>query len=596
MTQIQERRLRRTQTLVRLALVGLIASVLPRVGLAVDRFVPGAFPTIQAAINASASGDRVFVAPGTYIGSVDFLGRSIAVIGTDGPAVTTVAIGSLGSVVIIDQASDPLSTRLEGFTVTGGSGQLVGNPPSLAGGAVFVSESSPTIENCVFSGNNATLGGAIFLDLSSAQILNCEFSGNLGSEGGAILAVDSEPRISGSTFTANQAFGRGGAIHLTRCPAEIIDCIFTGNEAARGGALSFADNSDGEITDCLVADNIAFEHGGGISLDQFSDAIISAVSCIGNVAASGGGIGITHFSQAILTDVDIRENTAGEGGGVRIFESCPFLDRVVIRGNSADGSAGGSGEGGGIYMQLRAYTILRNCIIAENSSVLAGGGVFIRWKCEPLFVHTVIADNQAGTEGGAIGLDNYSVPAIWNSILWGNTAPMFPAIALDPESSFDLHFTDIEGGAPGGAILDVDPNFTVDYRLEVCSPVIDQGSTGAPQFPAVDIDGNPRVQGVAPDLGAAETPAGSGICFVRGDVNDDSSIDIGDVTASLGWLFDNVALPCRDAADVDDSGVIDIADPIATLSYLFSNGAPPPPPELSTPAPDPTADTLGCGE
>ena len=133
------------------------AVAVPSASLAIDRFVPGAFPTIQDAIDASADGDRVLVDPGTYVGSADFLGRSIALISTGGPAVTTIAVGNLGSVVTIDGASDPLTTRLEGFTVSGGSGQLFGNPPSLAGGAVFVADSSPTIENCIFDTNDATI-------------------------------------------------------------------------------------------------------------------------------------------------------------------------------------------------------------------------------------------------------------------------------------------------------------------------------------------------------------------------------------------------------------------------------------------------------
>ena len=562
--------------------------------LAVDRFVPAGFPTIQEAIDASVSGDRILVSGGSYVGPVDYQGKSLEVIGVDGASLTLLSLANLGSAVSIIEATDPFPLRLQGFTISGGTGQFTsGVTPALGGGGVFVQECSPVIEDCVFTDNEATVGGAIYLELSDAQILNCDFVENLSSEGGAIFAVDSEPVIQGSSFELNSVFGRGGAAHFTRSPAEIIDCTFQMNAAGRGGALSFADNSDGEVIGCTIDQNDAFEQGGGITLDQFSDVEIFSTTVTNNTAASAGGIGITHFAQAVVVDVEVTGNVAGEGGGIRIFESCPILERVTVRGNTADGTQGGSGEGGGIYMQLRADTILRNCIIAENNAALAGGGVFLRWDCEPLFVHTVIADNQAA-EGGAIGLDHYSVPEIWNSILWGNQAPVEPVILVDPESSFSLFFSDVEGGADGIEIIDADPLFTPDYRIDLCSPVIDRGSPGAPMLPAFDIDGNPRFQGFAPDQGVAETPTGSGNCFVRGDVNDDAAIDLSDAMSALGWLFAGGTLPCRDAADVDDSGVIDLADPVRLLTYLFEAAAPPPPPEMAEPAPDPTSDLLDC--
>src|SRR5262245_21259203 len=49
------------------------------VALGATRNVPGDFPTIQAAINASVNGDTVLVAPGTYAASINFLGKAITV-------------------------------------------------------------------------------------------------------------------------------------------------------------------------------------------------------------------------------------------------------------------------------------------------------------------------------------------------------------------------------------------------------------------------------------------------------------------------------------------------------------------------------------
>ena len=85
----------------------------------------------------------------------------------------------------------------------------------------------------------------------------------------------------------------------------------------------------------------------------------------------------------------------------------------------------------------------------------------------------------------------------------------------------------------------------------------------------------------------AETP------FIRGDVNSDAVVDIGDAISTLGYLFAGGSLSCDRAADSNDDGAIDVGDAIQTLDYLFSNTG-----DLPLPFPgcgtDPTEDTLEC--
>lgn len=81
---------------------------------------------------------------------------------------------------------------------------------------------------------------------------------------------------------------------------------------------------------------------------------------------------------------------------------------------------------------------------------------------------------------------------------------------------------------------------------------------------------------------ASATPGtwfGGSAPFVRGDVNDDGAVNLGDVIFLLAELFaGGEPGPCPIAKDVNDDGAIDIADPIELLGFLFQGGGPPPPP------------------
>ena len=68
--------------------------------------------------------------------------------------------------------------------------------------------------------------------------------------------------------------------------------------------------------------------------------------------------------------------------------------------------------------------------------------------------------------------------------------------------------------------------------------------------------------------------------FVRGDTNEDQTVDLADAVSVFNDLFlgTPARAACRDALDADDSGEIDLTDGITILNYLFLGGEEPPPP------------------
>ncbi len=88
-------------------------------------------------------------------------------------------------------------------------------------------------------------------------------------------------------------------------------------------------------------------------------------------------------------------------------------------------------------------------------------------------------------------------------------------------------------------------------------------------------------------------PVNQAVQFVRGDVDRNGSVSIGDAIGALQYLFNGFSISCLDSADADDSGSVNIGDAIGILTYLFAGGSPPAAP-FPNPGVDPTADPLGC--
>ena len=81
--------------------------------------------------------------------------------------------------------------------------------------------------------------------------------------------------------------------------------------------------------------------------------------------------------------------------------------------------------------------------------------------------------------------------------------------------------------------------------------------------------------------------------FIRGDSNDDKTVNLADPIATLQMLFGNLPLNCEDAADTNDDGTVNLADPIHMLSYLLGGGMAPPAP-FPLCGNDPTLDAIEC--
>ena len=220
-------------------LLSALAILLPSSLMAAEYEVPGDFSSIQAAVNASVDGDSIRVGPGNWPGRLDFRGKQITIESTDGPQATLLDANGVGSVVIF-KANETNDSVLDGFTITGGAGTSLNG--EITGGGIYVFEASPTILNCVITGNSAYFGGGVGIWQGSPVIRNC-------------------------TFANNHADGDGGGLRLHEYTELVIEeCVFTGNTAnVFGGGVAYGNYSEGLHINCLFDSNTAGLRGGAIA-------------------------------------------------------------------------------------------------------------------------------------------------------------------------------------------------------------------------------------------------------------------------------------------------------------------------------------------
>ncbi len=192
--------------------------------------------------------------------------------------VQTTLSGSIGSsaasddcytVVTLDNVDS--NTVVDGFYIARGYNN--GGPWSGYGAGMGINyATSPTIRNCDFTTNTASLGGgALHLVNATVKVINCTFykSSVYNGSGGAIDSVGpihTTLTLQNCRFLGNHALGDGGAIYTNFVHAEIANCLFSGNDCDNaGGAIkSVGDTQWLKLWGGTFSMNAAGTYGGGV--------------------------------------------------------------------------------------------------------------------------------------------------------------------------------------------------------------------------------------------------------------------------------------------------------------------------------------------
>ncbi len=246
-----------------LGLPGLLQAAV----LKVDPNQAEAFPTLQAAIDASVGGDTILVADGVYRGpgnrGLSFVGKAVTLRSESGPEHCVIDCEGQASAFIL--ATGCLGLTLEGLTLTHGSADQ--------GGAINASDVPQlTVINCIFRENNAVddEGGAVYTDRCRAAFYRCTFISNSTPDNGGALAFTGgfgyNVLLEDCQFIDNSADHSGGALYNERAVLNLRRCGFYGNRAGwRGGAVYSVWNSP-VMANCVISGNSAGFTGGGAYL------------------------------------------------------------------------------------------------------------------------------------------------------------------------------------------------------------------------------------------------------------------------------------------------------------------------------------------
>jgi len=236
-------------------------------------------------------------------------------------------------------------TVIDGFTVTGGSATLLGDPPHGSGGGLYCAgdgsdgECSPTLTNVVFSGNQANLGGGMFNSgeyggVSSPMLSNVTFSGNQANLGGGMVNYTenggmSSPTLSGVTFSGNHAnYGGGGMANMgvsgVSSPS-LTNVTFSGNQATDVGGAMFNQGIGGvsspTLTNVTFSGNQAVNSGGamynltvsGVSSPVIVNTILWGNDARYNPQVTNAGSVVPVFSYSLVQGGCPSLATCGDG-------------------------------------------------------------------------------------------------------------------------------------------------------------------------------------------------------------------------------------------------------------------------------------------
>jgi predicted outer membrane repeat protein len=350
------------------------------------------------------------------------------------------------------------------------------SPFNKNGGAMIVTQSNITIDNCTFCENSAERGGAIVGELQSTiSLSHTEFEGNhikcsnlSECFGGALYVINSSHLSANNCkFHSNSAHGyaKGGVIAVISGKVFIQESVF----ALTDGGVMFSRNSYINISASIFRNNT-------VSFITVKDTIFMSNE------ADQGIIYLIESTCNFQGNILISDNT---GSLVMYYSNATFKGNTTFVSNRANNNISTHFHKGG------AITAIRSSVIFQGQSNLsrntAENGGAIHAIASKLYVHSgthIISSNRVSERGGGIYLFlselkcefSCKIMILGNSAGKGGGTYAIASIVTVVYGSL-INFTKNNAGLHGGGIyLEVSAKLNIlmlnedlKYSMHTCS-------------------------------------------------------------------------------------------------------------------------------
>jgi hypothetical protein len=355
--------------------------------------------------------------------------------------------------------------------------------------------------------------------------------------------------VAPGTYMENINF-KGKAITVTSSNGPKLT-IIDGNKAGPCATFNSGETVKSVLKGFTLTNGVGpgpyYTDGGGVAIGYSSPTVTGNVIA-GNVGNNGGGIG-SSFGSPVITHNVIRHNKAAMGAGIFIGgASTPgaVVTRNIIKSNTTYDYY----FGGGITLWAAGTATIEDNTIALNSARYGqGGGMYVVNEADEIIVQNLIFSNKAGsgsqvytgvpqsqtgfrlvnntivsTISGAdtaVMADGFNKNAIIENniiVAAGNEIGLLcnPVYKYGPPvveyndviSPQGIAYGDSCSGFGGtNGNISADPLFysNTNFRLQLGSPVMNTGTTSAPDLPPKDFANQPRIVNGTIDMGAYES-------------------------------------------------------------------------------------------